>query len=100
MYCYYYEIDYVHRKTANGCQYHRISPDDFDFIKYGDVRRVDKGLKQKDGMLLDFMYHKAYGIEIGDKLSVEMNGILQDIEVKAFYNSYQYGGRTLVIHSR
>ena len=104
VYCYYYEKSTMSiGKQQMDVNIIGISPDDFDFMQNtGDLmsrEELIKVLNKKDGMLLDFMYHKVYGIEIGDKLSVEMNGILQDIEVKAFYNSYQYGGRTLVIHS-
>ncbi|MFW5780026.1 MAG: FtsX-like permease family protein, partial [Bacillota bacterium] len=81
-----------------------INRDDFDFMKNtGDLTSKEEllgNLDEKDGMLVDYMYHKVYGIDIGDKLTIAINDITHEIEVKNFYNSYQYGGSTVTINNQ
>lgn len=51
------------------------------------VSNMDKGIA------LNYSYHKTHKLELGDKIAVSYKGITSLIEITAFFNSYQYGGK-------
>ena len=79
-----------------------VNPDELELI--GTIEYVTPYeefnylLNEKDGLLVDYMYHKVYKVNIGDELAVEINDITHNLTVEGFYHSYQYGGRSALIN--
>jgi ABC-type antimicrobial peptide transport system permease subunit len=51
------------------------------------VANMDKGIA------LNYSYHKIYKLQIGDEIITSLNGVTSRMEITAFFNSYQYGGK-------
>ncbi len=78
-----------------------LSPENLDFIKNtGNVSSRDEiidSLTKKEGMMVDISYSKLYGVDIGDKITITMNGITKEVNITGFYSSYLHLGRTAVL---
>jgi ABC-type antimicrobial peptide transport system permease subunit len=99
----YEKIDLVYKECDYIINIIGIQPEDVGILEITEdistKQEITSLLESGDGMLIDYMYHMVYKINIGDVIPITINDITKDITIIGYYNSYDYVGRTALINS-
>lgn len=49
------------------------------------------------GIALNYSYHKIHKLNIGDTISIDIDGKSAFVEITSFFNSYQFGGKIAIM---
>lgn len=73
-----------------------MDPDELDDICSPEYVTPEDELIQgmREGLTLDYAYHKLYKINIGDTVTLSISDVEREVTVTGFYSTYQYGNRT------